>query len=528
MHYQKTGWIEYGLLALLGLLTLLSGVLLLVEAVAPEAIRLPGITIDRLSTVMALLVAGVGAAAYGFSLRYLDGEPGQNSFLRWLFLTVVMAYLLMFSTNLLLFFAAWFCTSMGLHRLLTFYQDRAEAQRPARKKFLISRLGDLFLLVAIFLIWVHWGTLDLLTFLANVNTPVTWSWAPTVVALLVVNAALAKSAQFPFHSWLPETMEAPTPVSALMHAGIINAGGVLLLRFAPLLATVPVALFLLVLVGTLTVVLGMLTMWAQTNVKRALAWSTVSQMGFMMIQIGLAVFPAAILHIVGHGFYKAWSFFRTGDLPDTVTLPPHDSPQRAFGYGLLGVAVAVPALALAALSTGFNPFHSPGELALTVLVALGIGQGWLIFFRTPVVTADAALARNLYAGLTTFALALLAFLFYKGATLFFAPVVGPAPVLNGPLAWAAALLPVLAFVLLAVVQILQPIWRRTPGGRAFAVHALHGFYFGILADRLVATIWQSLVSKGQSAPIKLGYQVESKNEIKPGIKPGIKNEVEYA
>ena len=523
MHYQKTGWVEYGLLVTLGALTLLSGVLLLAEAVVPEAIRLPGLTVDRLSTVMALLVAGVGVVAYGFSLRYLDGELGQSQFLRWLFFTVCMAYLLMFSTNLLLFFASWFCTSLGLHRLLTFYRDRPEAQRPARKKFLISRLGDLVLLFAIFLIWVHWGTLDLLTFLANLNTPVDWAWAPTLVALLVVTAALTKSAQFPFHSWLPETMEAPTPVSALMHAGIINAGGVLLLRFAPLLATIPLALFLLSLVGTLTITLGLLTMWAQTNVKRTLAWSTVSQMGFMMIQVGLAVFPAAILHIVGHGFYKAWSFFRTGDLPDVVTLPAHESPQRALRYGLLGVAVAVPALALAALITGFNPFHSPGELALTTLVALGIGQFWLTFFRAPVAGADGMLARNLYAVLTTFMLALLAFLLYQGATIFFTPVVGPVPVLRGPLVWAAALLPVLAFVLLSVVQIWQPVWRRTPGGRAFAIHALHGFYFGILADRLVATVWWRFGAKG---PPTLINQGNTENKIE--IKQGIKNEVEYA
>lgn len=524
MHYQKKGWVEQSLLATLGALTLFSAILLLVEAVAPEVFRLPGITVDRLSTVMALLVAGVGVTAYGFSLRYLDGEPGQRQFLRWLFCTVCMAYLLMFSTNLLLFFAAWFCTSMALHRLLTFYNDRPEVQRPARKKFLISRLGDIVLLFAIFLIWVHWGTLDLLTFLANINTPAGWPWTPTLVALLVVIAALTKSAQFPFHSWLPETMEAPTPVSALMHAGIINAGGVLLLRFAPLLATTPVALFLLVLVGTLTMTLGMVTLWSQTTVKRTLAWSTVGQMGFMMIQIGLAVFPAAILHIVGHGFYKAWSFFRTGDLPEVITLPAHESPQRALRYGLLGIAVALPALALAALITSFNPFHSPGELALTALVALGIGQFWLTFFRAPVAGADGVLARNLYAVLATFALALLAFLLYQGATIFFAPVVGPVPVLSGPLVWIAALLPVLAFILLSAVQIWQPVWGRTPGGRAFAVHALHGFYFGILADRLVATIWRRVGAPGQSTSGKQGIGVENKNEIKQKIK----SEVEYA
>lgn len=174
---------------------------------------------------MTLLVSGVGTVAYRFSMHYLDGEPGQAHFLRWLCFTVSVAYLLMLSTNLLLLFAAWACTSLGLHKLLTFYHNRSEAHRPARKKFLISRLGDVVLLTAIVLIWINWGTLDLLAFLERVGKPVGWDGAPTAAALLIVAAALTKSAQFPFHSWLPETMESPTPVSALMHAGIINAGG---------------------------------------------------------------------------------------------------------------------------------------------------------------------------------------------------------------------------------------------------------------------------------------------------------------
>jgi NAD(P)H-quinone oxidoreductase subunit 5 len=444
---------------------------------------------------MTVLVAGVGTVAYRFSLRYLDGEPGQQHFLRWLFFTVVMAFLLMLSTNLLLFFVAWLCTSLGLHQLLTFYRNRAEAHRPARKKFLISRLGDIALIAAIAIVWFNWGTLDLIAFLDRVDEPVAWTAAPTITALLIVIAALTKSAQFPFHSWLPETMESPTPVSALMHAGIINAGGVLLLRFAPLLAEVPLALLNLAFVGALTAIIGMLAMWAQTNVKRTLAWSTVSQMGFMMIQLGLAVFPAAALHLVGHGFYKAWAFLRTGDVPAPAPSASPAPPPRAFAYGLIGTAAAVPALALAAAVTGFNPLHSPGELALSAIVALAIGQVWIAMFRTPAADDNASLSRKTTAVLLTLAIAVLTFLLYHGAAIFFEPVLGAVPVLTGTLAWIAAVLPVVAFVLLATVHALMPVLDQSKMGRAFYVHALHGFYFGALADRLVAAVWKNFESK---------------------------------
>ncbi len=496
MRQNKIGWIEYRLLDMLALLTLLSLVMLFGQAIMPAPIRLLGLTLDRLSAVTTLLVAGVGTVAYHFSLRYLDGEPKQRHFLRWLFLTVGMAYLFMLSTNLCLLFAAWLCTSLGLHELLTFYADRTEAQRPARKKFLISRLGDLALLAAIGLIWQHWGTLDLHTFLANVNSPVDWPWASGLVAFLVVTAALTKSAQFPFHSWLPETMEAPTPVSALMHAGIINAGGVLLLRFAPLLVTVPTVLFYLVVIGTLTMSLGLLVMWTQTTVKRTLAWSTVSQMGFMMVQIGLTVFPATILHLLGHGFYKAWSFLRTGELPVPTEPVPLVSPQQSLRWGGLGIVVAVPALALAALLTGFNPFHSPGELALTTILALGLGQYWIAFSRFPAGNASKP-AHIVNAILSTFGLALLAALLYQGATDFFAPVFGPVPVLRGGLAWVTAALPVTAFMLLSLVHLWRPLWQQTVWGRAFTIHALHGFYIGIIADRVVTALWPRWPSRPQ-------------------------------
>lgn len=494
MRYDQAGRAEEMVLRILGGLTGFSALMLLWQVIFPHPIHLPGITIDRISAVITLLVAGVGTVTYRFALRYLDGEPGQRRFLRWLAFTVAVAYLLMPASNLLLLFVAWLCTSIGLHQLLTFYRERSAAFPPARKKFLISRLGDIALIGAIMLIWWEWGTLDLRVFLDQLGNPGQSFFAPTAVALLIVTAALTKSAQFPFHSWLPETMEAPTPVSALMHAGIINAGGVLLLHFAPLLVNVPLALFMLTLAGTITAMLGMLAMWAQTNVKRTLAWSTVSQMGFMMIQFGLAAFPAATLHLLGHGCYKAWSFLRTGDLPKQGP-PTPPAPARAMLIGLLGTLLAFPALLLAAQITGFNPFHSPGELALSTIVALSIGQMWIAIFRIPG-EVRTTLMRGLTAIGATLGFGIVAFELYHLAAVFFEPVLGELTVASGPLAWTAAALPVVAFLLLAIMYILLPAIGRTALGRAFYVHALHGFYFGAVADRLVERIWNSFAVKG--------------------------------
>jgi NAD(P)H-quinone oxidoreductase subunit 5 len=269
-----------------------------------------------------------------------------------------------------------------------------------------------------------------------------------------------------------------------MHAGIINAGGVLLLRFAPLLAQSPLALLLLSVVGTLTAGLGMLAMWAQTNVKRSLAWSTVSQMGFMMVQIGVAAFPAAALHLLGHGCYKAWTFLRTGGLPRPTAPAAKLPPARALAIMLSGVAAAAPALALAALITGFNPLHSPGELALAGVAALSIGQLWVACFQT----ARAARA-TLTAAALSVASATVAFALYRGAASFFAPALGDLPAHAGPLAWAAAALPLAAFACLAGLYPLLPALGRSAVGRVIYVHALHGFYIGAIADRAVARIW---------------------------------------
>lgn len=473
-----------------GLLMLLAAAvgLLVWQTLAPVPWRGAGLSLDRLSAALALLVTGVGAATFRFSQRYLAGELGRARFLGWLAFTVLAATVLMLASHLLLLFAAWALTSFGLHELLTHYADRPQAIPPARKKLLISRLGDLALLAAILLIGLNWKTLDLHVFLERAAVAPQGALS-TAVALLIVIAALTKSAQFPFHSWLPETMEAPTPVSALMHAGVINAGGALLLRFAPLLVGEPAALLLLSAVGTLTLVLGMLAMWAQVKIKRVLAWSTVNQLGFMMIQCGLAAFPAAALHIVGHGGYKAWRFLGAGTLPDPAPAVPSPSPLRALGLLSLGALVCVPLIALAGQLTGFRAWHAPGELALSAVVALAGGQLWVAALGSVGIN----LKRVGVVGLLTTVGVLAVFLLYRGAEQFLAPVLGPLAAPQGPLAWGAALLPVTALVLLSVLQAWLPALTHAPRARAWYVHALHGFYFGALADRLVDALWRRFV-----------------------------------
>lgn len=474
-----------GLALVLGLAGLSASVLLH-QILFPRPVLVAGLVLDRLSASLSLLVAAVGAICYRFSLLYLEGDPARRPFLIKLALTVLSAYVLMLANHLILLFAAWLLTGLGLHALLTHEAHRPEAIPPARKKFLISRLGDLALLAAITLIGTFGHTLEITTFLRNPPTS-THPAALSAVAVLITLAALTKSAQFPFHSWLPETMEAPTPVSALMHAGIINAGGALLLRFAPLLVQSPTALLLLALIGTLTTTLGLLALWSQVLVKRTLAWSTVAQMGFMMIQAGLSAFPAAWLHLLGHGLYKAHAFLRSGQLPPPSRPQSPIPPARALGLIALGTLLSIPVLALAARLTGFSPSESPGELALSAILALSLGQLWVALLgrsSRPLAVASALLG--------TVLIPPLAFALYQAAALFLAPVLGPLPWPSGPLAWLSALLPVSTLSALSLLHAVLPALAHRPLGRALHVHALNGFYLGTLADRLVLRIWTRL------------------------------------
>lgn len=273
-----------------------------------------GVRVDHVTAIMLLLVCVIGAVIARYSRRYMDGDPGRDRYGRWLLSTLAAVTLLVMSNNLWLLALAWMATSLSLHRLLTFYGDRTAALVAAHKKFIVSRLADAALLVAIALVGRTVGSVDIDAIEAWASAHDTLPPSLQVATLLLVAAASLKCAQLPFHGWLTQVMEAPTPVSALLHAGIVNIGGFLMIRLAPLMARAPAAQTALVCVGTCTAVVAALVMVTRVSVKVGLAWSTCAQMGFMLVQCGLGAWHLALLHLVAHSLYKAHAFLSAGSV----------------------------------------------------------------------------------------------------------------------------------------------------------------------------------------------------------------------
>jgi NAD(P)H-quinone oxidoreductase subunit 5 len=358
--------------------------------VLPEAGVGLGVYYDGATSLMLLLVAFVGLVVSQFSIRYLDGEGAQGRYFGWLGFTISAVSLMVVSGNLLLFFAAWVMTSLGLHRLLLHYRHRPGAQRAARTKFAISRLGDAFLLAALALTFRSFGTLDLPDLFARADELAAGSpplARHAAIAWLLMLGAVTKSAQFPFHVWLPDTMETPTPVSALMHAGIVNAGGYLVIRLSPLFALAPAALSTLALVGTVTACFAGVVMMTQPSVKRALAYSTIAQMGFMMLQCGLGAFSAALLHIVAHSLYKAHAFLTSGSVlsqsQSTVGAASPTPNLRVTVAALLAAAAATLTAYVAMLWILGIPLNDkPGAFVLSFIFVLALTTwGWQLLRR---------------------------------------------------------------------------------------------------------------------------------------------------
>ncbi len=271
---------------------------------------------DALSTILFLMISLLAAAIARFAIRHLDGEERQWYYYQYLLLTVFAVSLFVLSSNLLMLFASWLLTSYGLHKLLIYF-NRPDALNAAKKKAVVSRIGDLALIAGIVLIYDTFHTLEFERIFAMYESWPGYRQASIrmeVILLLFAVGAMIKSAQFPFHFWLPDTMATPSPVSALMHAGIINAGGFLMIRMSPLLQGVQWGPALLIFAGALTSVYGALSMITQNNIKKKLGYSTISQMGMMLFACGLGAYSIALFHIFAHSFYKAHAFLSTGAL----------------------------------------------------------------------------------------------------------------------------------------------------------------------------------------------------------------------
>lgn len=331
-----------------------------------------GLRADAAGAVVMLLVAFVGWTIVRYSQPYLAGEPRERSYLRWLASTLAAVATVVAADNLLLLALAWTATSLSLHRLLNFFDARPAAAIAAHKKFLVARAADLCMLAAVALLGSAYGTLGIAELLGRAADAPGVPAAATAAMVLVAVAALLKCAQLPFHGWLIQVMEAPTPVSALLHAGIVNLGGFVLIRLAPLVAEVPAAQALLVGAGTFTAVIAALVMTTRVSVKVALAWSTCAQMGFMLMQCGLGAWEMALVHLVAHSLYKAHAFLGSGGAVRQAMLRAMAPVEPAPGVGALAAGVALGAAATALAALAWSPWlHvSPGLLVLAAIVAL--------------------------------------------------------------------------------------------------------------------------------------------------------------
>jgi len=434
---------------------------------------------DVVSMIMLLLVSGIGWVVVRYSSTYLYGEARQGPFTGWISLTLAAVLLLVQAGSLILFIAAWIGTSVFLNKLLLFYPERVQAQRAAHKKWVTARFGDAALIGASILLVIAYGTADIGAILAAAKggeAPTSALWASGLLAI----AALLKSAQFPMHGWLTEVMEAPTPVSALLHAGLVNAGGFLLIRFADVMLASPGVLASVAMVGGFTALFGGLVMLTQPAVKTSLAWSTIAQMGFMMLQCGLTLFPIALLHIVAHSFYKAHAFLSSGGAVDVVAAIKRPGPIAVPRLGTVarafGIAMAI--YVLFALGFSFNG-KSVQAFALGAILIFGVAY---LLAQGLADTAPRALTRK--TAVYSLAATVGYFVLQTGAEWLTAGTLPATPASSG-LEWALIVLLVMSFGAVAFAQATFPLWAGHPAAGAIRVHLSNGLYVNAVFDRVL-------------------------------------------
>ncbi len=278
--------------------------------------------VDRLAAIMMVLVSLVSLVIHVYSARYMTGDQGFVRFFALLGMLTFVLLSLVTSGNLLWMFVWWHLITWLLATLLAFNPASRAAKEAGRRTLWVQGIGDATFGLALAVLYESYGTLDLTELFDRLQAaPAHLSMWPgigpafDVVSLtsgLLLIAVMTKSAQFPFHIWLPGTIEAPTPVSALLHAGIVNAGGFLVNRLAPLFGLAPTTLHLMFMIGGVTVLIGAATMLTQSSIKRTLVYSTMGQMGYMVMECGLGAFALAVFHLCAHGLFKATLFLNSG------------------------------------------------------------------------------------------------------------------------------------------------------------------------------------------------------------------------
>lgn len=280
-----------------------------------EQVLSVGLYLDRLSAIMVLIITGVGALIHLYSVGYMQGDAGYARYFAYLNLFLFFMLLLVLGSSLLVVFVGWEGVGLASYLLIGFWFQDADKARAGRKAFITNRVGDAAFLLGLFLIFTTLGTLELSAINAAFSAGTVPVAIATAVGLLLFIGATGKSAQIPLHVWLPDAMAGPTPVSALIHAAtMVTAGVYLVARLSGVYIQAPEASLVIAVIGGLTAFFAATVALVQTDIKKVLAYSTVSQLGLMFVALGVGAYAVAVFHLLTHAFFKAALFLGAGSV----------------------------------------------------------------------------------------------------------------------------------------------------------------------------------------------------------------------
>ena len=338
--------------------------------------------VDGLTAMLLLVVSTVGFLVHVYSIGYMDGDRGFWRFFAYLNLFMFSMLLLIAGDNFLMLYVGWEAVGLCSYALIGFWYKKPSAAGAAKKAFIVNRVGDLGFGLGIMMIWVNLETLSFREVFAQIGT--LDEATITVIALLLFAGAVGKSAQFPLHVWLPDAMEGPTPVSALIHAAtMVNAGVYLVARANPIFAEAPVAMWTVAIIGVFTAIFAAAIALTQNDIKKVLAYSTVSQLAYMFFALGIGAWTAAIFHLVAHGFFKGLLFMGSGSV---IHGAGGEQDMRFMGnlrarMRWTYLTMVVGSLALAGIPI-FAGFFSKDEI-----LAEAFNRGYGVFYLVGIVVA---------------------------------------------------------------------------------------------------------------------------------------------
>ena len=331
--------------------------------------------IDNLSIVMLLLINFISFIMHRYATNYLASDATQGRFMAQLSVLTAAVSFLVISGNLLTAFIGWQFVGLSLYILLNHYHYDSNANKSAKKKFIINRIGDLSFLTAVTLCYVYFGNSDFnlinSTNDININLFNSSFSLNTLIVCLIFIAVMTKSAQFPFHIWLPDTMQAPTPVSAIMHAGVINSGGFLLARISGMINLSYFAENFIFCIGMLSVITAAFFILSQSDIKKQLAYSTMGQMGFMIVQCSIGLYTAAVFHLIAHGFFKAFLFLNAGN---NLKFTIRNNKKLQLRYGFVSIIISLVVFVLYYQYAANTNTISNANLISAIFISITIAQ----------------------------------------------------------------------------------------------------------------------------------------------------------